>query len=184
MQILNNYQAKKQNSFSLIEIMIGLSIIMILCSLWPAHFFDFNRQVLMHELDTLMVTFSYLQQRAMASYAAQEIIFDLHNGTYSYSKKANSRFIKKMPDSVKFGFLKHAHGPPSDPRKPIKKAITFEHNDPKVIQATFLPNGKVTPGTIYLVDKREKNMVALTVPVSQVSYVRKYRYENNKWVCF
>lgn len=174
----------KKTSFSLIEIMIGLSIVMIICAFLPVRFFDFERAMLFHELDMFFVTFSYLQQRAIACQSSQELIFDLKKNSYSYLQSTGKLFVRILPQTVSFGFFQGAHGPPSDPRFPIKTSLTFPMQQGN-IQIVFFADGKITPGTVYLVDKQRKNMVALTVPVSQVSYVRKYDYhqKNNKWVC-
>ena len=81
-----------------------------------------------------------------------------------------------------FDFKQGVFGPPSTPIKPIKNRITFKKNKQGEFFVEFYSNGKVDSGTTYFVDKNHKNMFALTCPISQVSYIRKYQYLKNKWV--
>ena len=42
------------------------------------------------------------------------------------------------------------------------------------------PDGIIQSGTVYVIDSSKKCMYALSSPISQVSYLRKYSY-NGKW---
>ena len=57
----------------------------------------------------------------------------------------------------------------------IEKAITFPG-----YAIHFYPTGIISSGTVYLVDKKKKCMYALSNAVSQVSYLRLYRYDG-RW---
>ena len=154
--------------------------------------FDFfNNYLLSHELDKLFVTFSYLQQKAIAGNKKYSIIFDQINNSYSYqlenSQFENSEILQyKLSDGIRFGFIDGVMGPPSNPTKKIEKSINLkklliiqiEILDDRV---SFWPDGRISHGTIYLVDKAHKYMGALTCSVSQVSYIRRYKYENLQW---
>ena len=171
-----------KRAFSLIEILVCISILLVLASTTIPRFFDVDKALLMHELDKLFVTFSYVQQKAIASNTQQMIRFELVTNSYFYLNQAHKQVPQALANSIKFGFLKTAKGPPSTPVNFIKKPITFE-NQKTPLQVIFYPDGKITPGSLYLVDKKEKNMVALTCSISQVSYVRKYVYNKSTWVC-
>lgn len=180
-----------RKSFSLIELLIFLSLILVLVAVAVPRFDFFNNHLLSHELDKLFVTFSYLQQKAIAGNKKYSIIFDQVSNCYSYqvdnSQVENSSVKVKLSEGVRFGFIDGVMGPPSSPTKKIEKPINLEkiinNSDRKLeSQVTFWPDGRISHGTIYLVDKTYKCMGALTCSVSQVSYIRRYKYENLRWV--
>ncbi len=183
-----------QKSFSLIEILIFLSLILVLAAVAVPRLDFFNKYLLSHEMDKLFVTFSYLQQKAIAGNKKYSIIFDQINNRYTYqvenSQAESSNITVQLSDGVRFGFIDGVMGPPSSPTKKIEKAINLEkiinNSDRKqegepVDRVSFWPDGRISHGTIYLVDKSYKYMGALTCSVSQVSYIRRYRYENLQW---
>lgn len=51
-------------------------------------------------------------------------------------------------------------------------------------EVIFYPDGKIKPGTLYLTDTQHKWWYALTCQVGEISYLRRYRQEGTKWVCF
>ena len=63
-------------------------------------------------------------------------------------------------------------GSPGSPTHRIEKAITFPGS-----KIHFYPTGIISSGTAYLVDKNKQYMYALSNAVSQVSYLRFYRYD-------
>ena len=175
---------KRRKSFSLVEVLISLSVIVIFSSLMIPHFLNVKRYLLINEVDKLFVTFSYLQQRAIASNQVQKMFFDFSDRSYYYFDKTGKKSVYNLADSIKFGFMKNSKGPPGQTKKArnlIRNAVTFDLRN-KPPRASFYPDGKITPGTVYLVDKEEKMMVALTCPLGQVSYIRKYKYDNGSWM--
>jgi type II secretory pathway pseudopilin PulG len=176
MSITNNNRA----AYSIIETIVALSIIIILVSLSIPFFFNIKKYLLINEVDKLFVTFSYMQQKALASNKIQELFFDLENNSYHYTESNKIKNQNNLVNSIKFGFIKSVMGPPADPTELIQKITNFD-NQGSLHRIRFFPNGKITAGTIYLVDAQEKLMVALTCPPAQVSYIRKYQYEDNKW---
>jgi len=179
-----------RKSFSLIELLIFLSLILVLVTVSVPRLDFFNNYFLSHELDKLFVTFSYLQQKAIASNKKYSITFDLVDNSYSYQSGSLVTVPElvtiKLSDKVSFGFIDGVMGPPSSPTKKIEKSINLEkvinNSDRKFSkEVSFWPNGRISHGTIYLVDKSHKRMGALTCSVSQVSYIRRYKYENSGW---
>ncbi|KKQ11546.1 MAG: hypothetical protein WCS92_03285 [Candidatus Babeliales bacterium] len=182
-----------RKSFSLVELLIFLSLILVMVTVAVPRLDFFNNYFLSHELDKLFVTFSYLQQKAIAGNKRYSITFDLVNNSYSYQAGSSvtvpELVTTKLSDKVSFGFIDGAMGPPSSPTKKIEKFINLEKNinnsDRKLREeVSFWPNGRISHGTIYLVDKSHKSMGALTCSVSQVSYIRRYKYENSVWKLF
>ncbi|MFA5075323.1 MAG: hypothetical protein WC436_04440 [Candidatus Babeliales bacterium] len=167
-----------KKSFSIIEFIVCFSIILILLVISVPKFFMFNKFILINQADKLFSTFSFLQQKAIASNLTQNLKLNLKENSYCYDNK-----IFKLVDNVKFGFLSGVKGPPSNPIKNIDSAISFEKINDFEYNVIFYSDGKIKPGTLYLVDKDHKFMAALTCPISQVSFIRKYKYDNNKWIC-
>ena len=113
-----------KKSFSLVELLIFLSLILVLVSVAVPRFDFFNNYLLSHELDKLFVTFSYLQQKAIAGNKKYSITFDLVDNSYSYhsgsSVTVSELVTTKLSDKVSFGFIEGVMGPPSSPTKMIE----------------------------------------------------------------
>jgi len=172
---------KFNSSFSLLEIFIVIAIVLTLVSISVSRFSFFNSFIVKNEVDRLFNAFSFLQQKAMLSNMEQKLIFDLDDNSYYYFSN-DKKVFHKLCDVVRFGFLKGTYGPPSDPSKAIKHSITFKKEQQNKYVASITPDGKIDAGTVYFVDKDYKLLMALTCPISQLSYIRKYRYFRNKWV--
>ncbi|MCK4499119.1 hypothetical protein KAU11_01325 [Candidatus Babeliales bacterium] len=170
-------QTKPTAAFTLIELLLTLSLFIFLATLTIPLPSFFTKALVKSEVEQLHTTFSFLQQKALATGAKQKLSFDISNNRYTYQLKSKL-VTHTLPAKVSFDFLPNALGPPSKANRPITQASTFG------AYITFFPDGTITPGTIYLVDNNKKIMNALTVPVSDVSYVRKYRYGDKRWVCF
>jgi Tfp pilus assembly protein FimT len=168
--------------FTLYEIIIVLAIITFILTISIPRTDIFRQKVIILELDKLFNIFNYLQQRAIASNNSQQLTFNIKNNSYLYLSLTNKSISYQLSYPIIFGFLEAVKGPPSTPTKLINKAITFQTKN-KTLTVTFLSNGKITPGTIYIIDKYKKLMCALTCPISQVSYIRKYIYKNGQWIC-
>lgn len=153
--------------FSLIELMIAISIMMILISLTAINARFFNKAVIASELNLLHATCHYLQQTAMASNQPQELVFDITHNSYSADGQ-----IHTLPSILRFGIM-DAKGPPSSPHSTLHEPITFTNNT-----ITFSPDGIISSGTVYLTDSHM--LYALSSSVAHVSFLRKYRYDG-KW---
>jgi Tfp pilus assembly protein FimT len=173
----------KRPAFSLIETVLIVSIIVILLFISLPKLSFVNRFVLQNETEKLFSVFSFLQQRAIASNREQLLFFDINHNAYSYAGKSDKKIVYALPDVIKFGFLQDVQGPPSKPSKKINTAITFkkDKSDTRVVQ--FFSDGTISSGTIYLVDNNQTYLYAVTIAVSQVSFMRLYRYDSGRWVC-
>jgi hypothetical protein len=183
---------KAKKAFSIFELILVLAIMILVFSVSVPKKSFINRFLLENEVDKLFTVFSFLQQRAIASNQEQEITFDLVQNTYFYDLADTSKqdlkmsakpVFCKLPEAVKFGFLQGTNGPPSSPGRPITCPITFKQVGQGKFKVAFFTDGKIQPGTAYFIDKNHNFMMALTCPISQVSFIRKYKYDKNKWIC-
>ncbi len=166
--------------YSLIELLITLALVLLIVTFTVPRTTYFARFLVHAEINKLYSIFSYLQQRAIASNEVQELSFDLAAKTYQFKTIQGTITTLRLPCSVRFGVLDRVKGPPSNPTKPIEKAVTFPSRQ-GVITANFMTNGKITPGTVYLTDEGGRCLGALTCPISQVSYIRRYTYDGQQW---
>lgn len=164
----NVLKKEKKAGFSLIELMIVICIIGFLASLMIVNVSSFNSVIVRLELNKLYGTCLYLQKCAQATQKKQRLIFDIAHNSYFFKGH-----VEQLSSCVQFNVKDGAKGPPSHPVNAIDKAITFEHE-----QITFHPDGIIQSGTIYLTDKDNRSLYALSSGVSQVSFLRKYRYDN------
>lgn len=160
-----------KHAFSLIELTIVLTIIIIVTTLSLSLFINFKEQYLIAEAHTLRATLWQLQQEARAQNKQKLLTFDELKNSYATGNETH-----KLSRYVKFGILKNVLGPPSSPNKLLKKSLTFKAN-----KITITPDGILQPGTIYLIDDTEKLLYAVTVPIAGVSYIRIYHYLNKQW---
>lgn len=171
-------------SFSLVELLITISIASILVALTLPYFSSFSRFYVAHELENLIATLSYVQSKALATNKDLDVVFDLHNHAYSYPGPSGKLISHRLHNRVIFGNLPEAKGPPSDPRTPIMSPITF-HSDPQSegkITAHFRRDGGISSGSIYLADGPKTIMASLTIAVEEKGFMRKYWYDNNLWI--
>lgn len=175
-----------KKSFTLIELLVYLSLLLLIIAITIPRFSFFDKHLLTHELDKLFATFTYLQQKSIASNKRITLTLDQNSNSYSYLSQNSNVTTEQLSDQIIFGFIDGAMGPPGNPSQKIRFPINLEHplnnsdrqDNPTVI---FKPNGRISPCTLYLRDKTNKNMGALTCSVSQVSYIRRYLYDNFKW---
>lgn len=163
---------KNNSGFSIIEVMVVLTLILIIVSMIFVHI-SYSRRCMVccyaHQLDIIC---RYLQLTAMIRKNTQILKFDINAGAYSYNT-----VTERLPDSVQFNFIDGAKGPPSLPSKPLKSAITFKNNE-----IIFYPDGIISSGTLYLTSKDKQVMYALSSPVAQISSLRVYNYDGS-WHC-
>jgi len=169
-----------RSAFSIIELLITLALVAIVVTFTIPRTTFVARFLVQAEINKLYAVFSYLQQWAIAGNELQELSFDLKNNTYQFKTFQGGTTTQKLPKSVRFGFLPGVKGPPSNPGKPIEIAATFPIQTDRPI-VNFMTNGKITPGTVYVVDGGGRCLGALTCPISQVSYIRRYTYDKQQW---
>jgi len=155
--------------FSLIELIIVLSLLLLITTLTLPSFWFFKRQLVASQAEKLHMVFNYMQQSAIS--CNKNLSLKFSNNSYSYDQ-----YQETLPVGVIFGIKPGAKGPPAFPSHKINSPISFVGN-----QVTFFSTGQIQPGTVYLIDSEKNYLYAVTVPVSQVSFIRKYRYESNKW---
>ncbi len=158
-----------KNGFSLIELCITIALFALIVTItFPGIWFIRQQQVI-SEVDKLFSVFSYLQQSAIASNKDLVLQFDRQSSTYSFENG-----VTKLSAHIKFAIKDGVKGPPSTPVNFIVNPITFIKD-----QVVFYANGKMQPGTVYLTDSKKDYLYAITIPISQVSLIRKYKYTNN-----
>ncbi|MBU1007871.1 hypothetical protein KKA53_02230 [Candidatus Dependentiae bacterium] len=165
-----------RRAFSLIELVVACLILFLVLSLSLPRQNFLTKKVVQSELKTLRTTIHYLQQKSIASNTTQTLTFSLATNTYTY-QQANKTITHTLPRQVKFGALAHTLGPPAKPIRPITHAVSFTKN-----RILFHPNGTISPGTIYLIDRNRTVMYAITCSVAHVSFLRFYQYGNTGWV--
>lgn len=175
----------QRRAFSLLELLITISIVTIVLAIAIPRIIPSEHTTLIYELEKMASTFTYLQQKALASNIPQTLTFDIPNNSYSFQGPSGKNTVYKLPESLFFGCIQNILGPPAKPIQPITDPITFKkdhkNTETPLFQATFFTNGQITPGAAYLIDQDKKVVGAFTCAVSQVSYIRVYLYENNAW---
>ncbi len=162
----------KTSGVSLIEVVIVLGILMIMLTFSFANITFLNRALVHSEVDKLYSICMYLQRCAMVSNQKKVLTFDTINNMYHYND-----YKERFPHYVRFGFLPGTKGPPSSPSLIVKSAVTFKNHS-----ITFYPDGIIQSGTVYVTDIHKQFMYAISSPIAQVSYLRKYRYDGY-WKC-
>ena len=162
----------KTAGFSMIELLVVLALCAIVCMVTLANLSFFDRLLVHAEAEKLFLTCCMLQQHAMSNNSSIELTFDPQKHSYRYNHT-----IERLPRTVRFGFIPGTKGPPAKPARKLSQAITFINQ-----QIIFYPDGIIKPGSVYLVSNDRQIMYAISSPVSQVSFLRLYRYDK-KWEC-
>lgn len=159
-----------RHGFSLIELMIVVAITLILATLALMHSSWISRMLIKSEIEMLAATCQHLARTAQLTQNDQELTFDISTHSYSFNGQTHA-----LPNSLLFGAPAGVKGPPSAPSHLITSPITFPHN-----HIVMSPSGIIQAGTVYLTDSQKNKLYALSAPVSQVSFLRIYRYDG-KW---
>ena len=159
-----------KQGFTLIELSVVLALFLLLSFFSQMSINFLDRMVLHTEIEKLQTICRYLQQCALVSNKEQELVFSQNNKSYRYNNHNETLSAK-----VFFGFIPKVKGPPASANKLIQKPITFINN-----RIVFYPTGIISAGTVYLTDQKKQVMYALSNGVSQISFLRTYRY-NGSW---
>jgi hypothetical protein len=162
----------ERKGYFLFELSLVLILFVMLFSGTTMTVLFFNRIMVRTELEKLYFLCRYIQWHAISSNKEQKLLFDAYNNSYSFQKEQHA-----LPAQVLFGVPPGTKGPPSQPSHVIHRPITFVNN-----QIAFYPTGIMSAGTIYLKEKTESAVYALSNAVSQVSFLRLYHY-NGAWIC-
>jgi prepilin-type N-terminal cleavage/methylation domain-containing protein len=163
---------RAKTGFSLIELTVVLALAAILATLVMATSGVYSRFLVRAELDKLYSVCCYVKQVAQVTGRPEAVSFNLGQHSYSYENVQ-----EKLAPPVVFGAELGAKGPPSSPRSPIARAVTFPNN-----QIIFHPTGIMQAGTVYISSRDSasqdlRNTHALSCAVSQVSFLRRYAYD-------
>jgi len=159
-----------KQGFTLIELAVVLALFLLLSIFVQVNINFLDRMILHTEIEKLQTICRYLQQCALVSNKQQELIFSQANKSYHHHNHNET-----LPTKVSFDFISGAKGPPASANKLIQKSITFANN-----RIIFYPTGIISAGTVYLTDQTKQAMYALSNGVSQISFLRTYRY-NSSW---
>jgi prepilin-type N-terminal cleavage/methylation domain-containing protein len=159
-----------RKGFTLIEVIVVFCLITFIASLGFIHLSFLDKTILHADVHKLAAICFYLQQKAIVSNTECILTLDKEHNEVRYDNT-----IEKLSSRTSFGFIPTALGPPGSPFHHIQRSITFPGD---VIH--FYPTGIISAGTVYLTDKNKHYMYALSNAVSQLSYIRLYRYDG-KW---
>ena len=169
--------ASYHSGFSLIETGIVLMLLSALMCLGMHSFQEYDRLLLHNELNRLYMLCIAYSQRAALQQRPYEITFSSTNSQIINITEPSQEEIHHLTNGTQFGILTSVKGPPATPQNFITQPITFVGN-----KITFYPDGKIQPGTLYLTDTNKRWLYALSCSVGTLSYLRRYRYEQNKWI--
>lgn len=151
--------------FTLIEMLVVLMVIALLAGLAVGNLRMFNGILLRMELSKLYTVAVCAQRTAQSSGQPQEIIIDVAGRSYSYNQH---RY--QLPRGISFGAAPGVFGPPGSPTHAVLTPHSFSKD-----HIIFYPDGVIQSGAVYLTDG--VHTCALTVSVSAISFLRKYRYD-------
>lgn len=160
-----------RKGFTLIEILIVVLIFSIITAFSLSFIRVTDAAYARAELEKLCACMLYLQARACSEQKQKILTFNLKEQSYT----ANTQH-HKLPHMVQFGVQSRVKGPPSDPTHILGDPISFKDK-----QVIFYPDGTISAGTVYVTDCKHSCLYALTSGISQVSYLRRYKYEK-KWL--
>ena|SRR5438309_11358962 len=159
-----------RHGFTLIEAMVVVCLFGLVAMLGIMQLSFLDDTIAHAEVDKLAGMCMYLRQKAIATNAEQLLVCDEQKNEYRLDNVHET-----LSRRIAFGFLPNVLGSPGSSSRSIKKAITFPGSS-----IHFYPTGTISSGTVYLTDKNKKIMYALSNAVSQVSYLRLYRYDG-RW---
>jgi type II secretory pathway pseudopilin PulG len=176
----------RKGAFTLIELLVFLSLLLVVVVITAPRLYFFQNYLLKHELTRIFATFTYLQQKSIACNKKITLTLEQANNSYSYIFQDTTVCNEQLSNGIVFGFIPGVMGPPGNPSQKIETPINLEqpinnYNRKNNSTINLWPDGRITPCTIYLSDKSNKYMGALTCSVSQVSYIRMYMLYNSKW---
>ena len=162
---------KFKSGFILFELLVSLAIISIIIGISLNISIIADRSFLKIEIEKLYNIILYLQKKASINKQSESLFIDVEKNLYKFG---NTIFY--LAKNVEFGFIDGVKGPPSDPKNNITKAITFKNNT-----IFFYPDGNISAGIIYITDFKKSCLYALSSSAQEISYIRRYLY-NQKWL--
>ena len=151
--------------------MVVITIFAILASLAIPSLLFLRQNTIEAELDKLQIICHLLQRQAVNTGHKEYMTLNINDHSCFYCNHT-----EKLANGVFLGFIPGVSGPPANPKQNIISAVSFPNQ-----KITFYPNGTISAGTLYLTNLQKNVLFALTVPVSQVSLMRKYKYQDGAW---
>jgi hypothetical protein len=161
-----------KSGFSLFEIMISCALLILIATCTFIYQQNVDQFMIQTYLNTLYMTCMTLSQKAQLSKQNITLTFNLDKNSYSYQNHSET-----LPSFLIFGYPPGSKGPPSSPQSLITHPITFTHN-----QIIFYKDGTIQSGTIYITNAQRTLLFALSSPIAQISYLRRYHYVSDKWI--
>lgn len=160
-----------RSGFTLIELCIVILLIGLILGL-SVSFGSYHQAYMVRaELHRLGAYVHMVRQLALMDDATHRI----HLNAQHHSYQSDDQTIQLTP-GVQFGFLPGTLGPPGSPKERITNAISFKHHT-----IECFGDGTTSSGSVYMIDARARHMYAMTIAVTDVPYVRFYRYDT-AWV--
>jgi prepilin-type N-terminal cleavage/methylation domain-containing protein len=159
----------KQPGFTLIEIVIVLSIMGILAVLSTTAFSGLQHHLLFQKTcRELTSDLRIVRQMALTKQMTYTVTFD--SLTRSHTLPSGRKVLQT---GTGFGYPGGVEGPPSDPQ-PLRDpdGISFPNN-----RAVFYPRGQNSLGTLYVTDRRETAAVTLAI----TGRTRLWYWRNGRW---
>lgn len=162
-----------KQAFTLIEAMTAIAIIALIASMTMSSLHFYRQQLIAGEAHKLYFTIILLQHKTINNSLIKNYM-TINSAEQTYG---DGIITERLDKEVQFGFIPNTFGPPSNPTNPITSASTFKNNT-----IVFEPNGVISAGTLYLTDKAKNYMYAITIGVAKKTFIRLYKYKNNKWI--
>jgi hypothetical protein len=137
------------------------------------------QRTLIQETKNIMLIFATLQKRAILTHKIHCIDFNEQSQRYTAHDQGSYVRHYMLTSGIQWGFIASAYGPPSAPIKNLLKTHTFPL-DHKQARLFFYPNGTITCGSMYFVDKSKRFMTALSCGVGDETTIKIYCYKGHK----
>jgi hypothetical protein len=157
--------------FFLLQLQIALILLFFMIGITVPQTSFFKRWHLQAEIGKMYTLFHYAHQKARTLHTDVTILYNEQEGTYQCDT-----ITEQLPSFIIFGASQGIKGPPASPKDSVTQAITFPGK--KVI---CYADGTISSGSIYITDQDRMYTYAITVGVSQVSFIRMYRFDTT-WV--
>jgi len=154
-----------QPAFSLLELMIVIALFSLVSMISIGSYQSYHRFLISVELNQLRLLLLCLRYKAMALHSTISVLLNPAQHSYTFDNQAHHMRC------ALFNYLPGTMGPPAYPHQMIVKAITFDHD-----RINFYADGSVSAGTLYVTDKQNSCMYALTIAVNEFFNIRIYSY--------
>lgn len=155
--------------FTLLYGGIVLALIAVILSLLFPRFVALDIRAVESEVRKLHQVCWFLRQRALATGHPQVLTIDSQSNAYH-----GAHYTERLAPSVMFGVIPGVKGPPSNPTQPLDFPVTFKDST-----ITFYPDGIIESGAVYMTDKDQRVMYALSSGVGHASYIRMYKHRDS-----